>query len=263
MRSAVELKQIFQAGWNIPARVENYVRHAGEFTDGESHGAWRRALDEALSTPGRLKVLDVGTGPAFFACLYSQMGHECTGLDFSERMLGVARQRAEELRVDTKFVFGDAEEPPFADKTFDAVSSRHVLFNLPRPGVAVREWVRVLKPGGRLVLIGNEHDAESAASLAVRGKQLVRRWLGRGKRRGVPGWQPAPGYRAAVGECPLFRHGSGALRAVMEAAGLEDIHTVATDDIQRARRKSPRRDSHPTRPSRFFILVGVKPRGLC
>jgi len=259
MRSTAELKQIFQAGWNIPARVENYVRHAAEFTEGESHVAWRRALDEALSTSGRLKILDVGTGPAFFACLYSHMGHECTGLDFSERMHGVARQRAAGLNVDTKFVFGDAEEPPYADATFDAVSSRHVLFNLPRPGVAVREWVRVLKPGGRLILIGNEHDAESSVSLMGRGRQLVRRWLGRGRRRGVPGWKPAPGYREAVGECPLFRHGSGALRAVMEAAGLEDIHTVATDDVQRARRSGPRRNGHPFGPSRFFILVGLKP----
>ncbi len=45
MRSAVELKQIFQRGWNIPARVENYARQASEFTEGESHVAWCAALE--------------------------------------------------------------------------------------------------------------------------------------------------------------------------------------------------------------------------
>ena len=212
MRSATELKQIFQDGWNIPARVENYIRQSPEFTEGERYGAWRRALERALGSPAPLKVLDVGTGPGFFACLYSQMGHHATGLDFSERMLGVARNRAAALQLDTEFVFGDAEGPPFDSSTFDAVSSRHVLFNLPRPGVAVREWVRLLKPGGKLILVGNDHAADAAGHGFARPTQFVRQWYRRFRnRRRVPGWKPQPGYRDAVAECPLFRHGSGTL----------------------------------------------------
>ncbi len=120
-----------------------------------------------------MKVLDVGTGPGIFACLYAQLGHESYGLDFSESMLAVARQRAQEMNLECKFVFGDAESPPFPNETFDAVSSRHLLFNLPRPGVAICEWVRVLKPGGRLILIGNEHVNGSKASFVRRAKH----WL--------------------------------------------------------------------------------------
>ena len=95
MPSAAELKRTFQDGWNIPARVDNYVRNVaeGEFRPGESLQAWRGCLENALSATGRLKILDVGTGPGVFACLYAQMGHECTGLDFSQRMLGEARRR--------------------------------------------------------------------------------------------------------------------------------------------------------------------------
>jgi ubiquinone/menaquinone biosynthesis C-methylase UbiE len=259
MRSAAELKQIFQAGWNIPARVENYVRQASEFTEGESHVAWRATLERALATRERQRILDVGTGPGFYACLYAQMGHAATGLDFSERMLGVARQRAKDLEVDVEFVFGDAEEPPFVDVSFDAVSSRHLLFNLPRPGVAVRRWVRLLKPGGRMILMGNENEQPAARSLWARSKQVVGGWYGRTRSGRAPGWKPAPGYLAAVAECPLFRHGSRTLRVVMEAVGLEDIHCVASDEIRQARAALPGQNRRPLGSSSFFILVGVKP----
>ena len=260
VQSATELKQIFQEGWNVPARVDNYVRNVAEFTEGECHLAWRKTLAAALSSADRLKILDVGTGPGIFACLYSQMGHECVGLDFSERMLDVARLRAVDLKLDCSFVFGDAEAPPLADAAFDVVSSRHLLFNLPHPGVAIREWVRMLMPGGRMILIGNEHLQQPPQSLAARSKQLLRRCLGRPARRRVPGWNPGPDYLDAVSQCPLFKHGEGTLRAVMEAAGLQETHSIATDDIDRARRQDPKKYLRRDFPSRFFILVGIKPQ---
>ncbi len=153
MRSAAELKQMFQAGWNVPVRVENYTRNVTEFTDGETHVAWRSTLAATLGADERLSVLDVGTGPGIFACLYAQMGHDATGLDFSERMLSVARKRAADLKLDCRFVFGDAEEPPFDGAKFDAVSSRHVLFNLPRP------WPRRSAMGSRFEA-GRPHDPD-------------------------------------------------------------------------------------------------------
>jgi ubiquinone/menaquinone biosynthesis C-methylase UbiE len=145
MYSTEELKQIFQDGWNIPARVDNYVRNVAEkeFDRGECLAAWKKCLASALPQEGKLKILDVGTGPGIFSCLYAQMGHECTGLDFSRRMLAEAGKRAARIAADCSFIFADAEKPPFENDTFDVVSSRHLLFNLPHPGVAVREWMRI------------------------------------------------------------------------------------------------------------------------
>ena len=258
MQSAVELKAIFQDGWNIPQRVENYVRHVaqGEFQDAASLQAWRQCLGPLLPAAGRLKILDVGTGPGVFACLYSQMGHQCTGLDFSNRMLGEARRRAAELNLDCTFVFGDAEEPPLEPDAFDVVSSRHLLFNLPRPGLAVRRWARLLKPGGRMILIGDEPMATPRGSLARRGLDWCRARLFRDRR---PGWKPPEGYLQSVSQCPLFKHTAGAIWAVMEAAGLQNIQSYPTDALDAARRQRPSSAARPRLSAgRTYLLVGSK-----
>ena len=78
----------------------------------------RTILARALAADSRFKILDVGTGPGNFACVYSQLGHECIGLDFSENMLAVARQRTASMKLDCSFIFGDAENPPFPDECF-------------------------------------------------------------------------------------------------------------------------------------------------
>ena len=260
LKTADELKSIFQAGWNIPERVENYSRGVKEFTEGETHLAWLETLSAAAGPGQPLEVLDVGTGPGIYACLYAQMGHHATGLDFSERMLSVARQRAIELQLDCNFLLADAEAPPFDTGTFDVVSSRHVLFTLPRPGVAIREWVRVLKPGGRLILMGNDHEQASNTPQPWNARRLLGSLRRRFSRRPKRGWKPAPGYSDALAQCPLQRHGSLTLRAVMEAAGLQDIHLHPSEAIQQARRKSPNEKSrHFVAAGKFFILVGIKP----
>ena len=145
-------------------------------------------------------------------------GPRVHGLGLFPRMLGEARRRAAELALDCSFVFGDAEEPPFPDAAFDAVSSRHLLFNLPRPGVAVRQWVRILKPGGKLILIGDEPGERPDGSLALRAPALG--WsLGCTARLGasrLEAHRRLPQGGLAVSAVPAC---AGAIRAVMEAAG--------------------------------------------
>ena len=58
-----------------------------------------------------------------------------------------------------RFEEGDAEQLPFPPASFDLVISRHVLWTLPHPEAAIDEWKRVLRPGGRLVIVDSQFDA--------------------------------------------------------------------------------------------------------
>jgi ubiquinone/menaquinone biosynthesis C-methylase UbiE len=100
-----------------------------------------------------LKVLDVGTGPGVMAFFMAELGHHVTAIDLSPGMLDQAQANARWLGLDVTFRLGDAENLPFADGSFDAVVNRIVLWNLPSPERAIQEWTRVLRPGGRIVII--------------------------------------------------------------------------------------------------------------
>ena len=80
--------------------------------------------------------------------MLSELGHDVTGVDFSDEMLGAARRNAKTYGLDVDFKKGDAESLPFENSTFDAVVNRYVLWTVPGPERALKEWTRVLKPGG-------------------------------------------------------------------------------------------------------------------
>jgi len=76
-------------------------------------------------------VLDVGTGTGRAALLLARGGARVTGVDASEEMLGVARQRATEELVSVRFVRGDAHALEFKDRSFDVVVCLRVLMHAP------------------------------------------------------------------------------------------------------------------------------------
>lgn len=118
---------------------------------------WRACLGEELARhfPGRdpaaLRVLDVGTGPGFFAILLCELGVDVTAIDLTPAMLAEARKNAGPLAEQIRFLEGNAETLPFEDAGFDAVVSRNLTWNLPHPEKAYAEWARVLRPGGLLL----------------------------------------------------------------------------------------------------------------
>ena len=118
---------------------------------------WRDCLSRELSQhfPGRtfedLHILEVGTGPGFFAILLCELGCRVTAVDLTPAMLCEAKKNAGELAVRIRFLEMDAQALSFPDASFDAVVSRNLTWNLPRPELAYAEWARVLKPGGMLM----------------------------------------------------------------------------------------------------------------
>jgi SAM-dependent methyltransferase len=81
------------------------------------------------------------------------MGHDAEGVDFAPAMLELARRNAAERDPAARFTEGEAGRLPFPDGTFDVVHARMVLWTQPDLDRTLREWLRVLRPGGRLVVV--------------------------------------------------------------------------------------------------------------
>ena len=118
---------------------------------------WKTCLREEIvrAFPGRapedLRVLEVGTGPGFFAILLCELGYSITAIDLTPAMLREAKENAGRLSDRITFLEMNAEALTFADESFDVVVSRNLTWNLPHPEQAYASWARVLKPGGLLL----------------------------------------------------------------------------------------------------------------
>jgi ubiquinone/menaquinone biosynthesis C-methylase UbiE len=97
-------------------------------------------------------VLEVAVGTGLNLPFY-RPGVRLTGVDLSPAMLAVARARAAELGRDVELREGDAQALPFPDASFDAVVCTLSLCNIPEPAAAIGQMRRVLRPGGRLLLL--------------------------------------------------------------------------------------------------------------
>jgi SAM-dependent methyltransferase len=95
-------------------------------------------------------VLDVACGTGVVAVTAARRGAKVLGLDLSPVLLERARHNASVAAVDIDFVEGDAEALPYSDASFDVVLSQFGHIFAPRPAVALKEMLRVLKVGGRV-----------------------------------------------------------------------------------------------------------------
>jgi ubiquinone/menaquinone biosynthesis C-methylase UbiE len=110
--------------------------------------AWSQVWADALPA-APLDVLDVGTGSGQVAGILAGLGHRVTGIDLSPGMLEQARSAYEGVA----FQLGDAVAPAFEAASFDAVTGRYVMWTLRDPAAAVRNWMRLLRPGGTIAVV--------------------------------------------------------------------------------------------------------------
>lgn len=138
-------------------RAPSYSAVNQEELASSQHRVWRTAITRRIAQhfgatpPEALKILDVGTGPGFFAIILAELGYQVTAVDYTEAMLQQAQQNAGALARRIQFRTMDAEALDFPDGAFDVVISRNVTWNLRHPDQAYSHWVRVLKSGGLLL----------------------------------------------------------------------------------------------------------------
>jgi SAM-dependent methyltransferase len=146
----MELTERVKEGWRISAAGYSKIIQ-DEFKDGVQK-FWAETILGKAPYDGVLKILDVGTGPGFFAILLSQAGHTATGIDASAEMIECAKENALNAGVSPELRVMDSHVLDFVDGAFDLVVSRNVVWTLIDPVKAYREWWRVLKPAGRLLV---------------------------------------------------------------------------------------------------------------
>ena len=148
------LKEEIHAYWT--QRAEGYSEYNQQEMADARRSMWKNKLLSLLEenfpgkNPEELKVLDVGTGPGFFALLLAEAGYQVTAADVTEEMLKEAKKNTGVFAEKITWKLSDAQKLELGDCEFDAVFSRNVTWNLENPGQAYEEWIRVLKPGGLL-----------------------------------------------------------------------------------------------------------------
>lgn len=109
---------------------------------------WRKRLMVGVAKQQPTRVLDLATGSGDVALMLQQRGYDVTGMDFCAPMLELARRKGVK-----NLVQGDAMNMPFADNSFDAITVAFGFRNFANYELALKEILRVLKPGGALHIL--------------------------------------------------------------------------------------------------------------
>ena len=199
----------------------------------EETAAWNEILSGLTRDREGLSILDVGTGTGFLAFLLAEMGHQVVGIDLSTGMLALAREKANNSGLPVSFQEADAEHTGFPSQTFDIVVSRHLIWNLPHPDVAIGEWARVTKAGGIVGVINGIFSANT-------------------DRCGEP-------YRDAFEHLPM---GAGVapeeIVSLMGAQGLAPVWTEWLNALAELKRRTLP-DGSSYAPNQRYLVAGAKP----
>ncbi len=154
--------------WNNRARTyqSNMLK---DFMTPLTYGRWCTLLVPFLEPAKTMDVLDAGCGTGVLSHIVANHGgHRIVASDVSEKMIQVARENLSPWPDRIEFICRDVTDLPLPDKSFDLILSRNVVWTLPCPERAVREWQRLLKPGGKLVIIDGNWYRGFYSSFIVR-----------------------------------------------------------------------------------------------
>jgi SAM-dependent methyltransferase len=170
----MNLEERIKNGWEISA--EGYSKRIvkNDFVL-PGRAVWTDLILSVAPRKGKLKILDVGTGPGVFATILSLAGHDVTGIDISPKMLEQAKANAAEYGVSPEFLLMNSQNISFQDDTFDMIVSRYVVWAMEYPERAYKNWLHALKPGGRVVVFDGGHSKRKADEVSTYPDEATRK----------------------------------------------------------------------------------------
>lgn len=196
-----------------------YDRYAALLSFGQDP-RWRRFLVSRIDAGPGDTVLDVATGTGAVAReLIAQKRCAVVGLDQSPEMLAEARRRAP---ANVTFLEGRAEELPFPDATFDALTFTYLLRYVDDPGATLQELARVVRPGGSIAAV---EFAVPRGLWRPLWELYVRVGLPTAGRALSPGWGEVGGFLGPSIRDFYARYPEEHLRELWWDAGVRDVRT--------------------------------------
>lgn len=183
---------------------------------------WRRALIDAIAPRPGQRILDVATGTGLVAFALARRGAEVVGLDQSEDMLTGARQKLTEtpdLASRVTFRQGEAEQLPFGDGEFDALTFTYLLRYVDDRAATMRELARVVKPGATIGMV--EFGVPSSPPLRAAWRVHTRVGLPLTGRLVSPAWTTVGRFLGPNIE--EFHAREPDLKELWHGAGFEDV----------------------------------------
>lgn len=195
----------------FPMGSREYFAYYDRLREGIETEAFSQRLHE-YGAFARKAVLDVGAGNGYVLSRYARAGASVSGVDIAPSAIELCRKRFEYQELSGDFRVAQAESLPFPDATFDCVCSMGVLHHVSDTARAVAEIHRVLKPGGRLiVMFYHRHSAQYQFKY-----RLVRLLKGRSMQEMVNEFDGAGNPRGDV-------YSRRELRAVLSAFEIDDM----------------------------------------
>lgn len=159
--------------WSVRAATYDSSHGHGQIEEAERQ-AWLSLIAQKLGPGDGRKALDLATGTGTMATMMHSSGFAVTGLDFAEPMLALARSKAARLGMDIPFLLRDVEQTHEPDAKYDVLIARNLVWTLVDPAATFSEWLRILKPGGTLLIIDADHVS---VTWADRLRKLWSRWF--------------------------------------------------------------------------------------
>lgn len=246
----LDLRDEIKAYW--AARAETFDTQAGhEIFSEDERAAWHALFRKHLGEGEGRVALDLACGTAVISHLLDDLGFQVTGLDWAEPMLERARSKARTRGRSIRFLMGDAENTMEPDGRYDVITNRHLVWTLVDPLAAFREWRRVLKPGGRVLIIDGDFVNESRVTQLL--KRLATMFSRIGLSRPLPHHGPMSSDMARTHQDILSRvYFSNGARAETVADLLKEagFRNIVIDTDMRA--------IHKTQRKSFGFLKGVE-----